>query len=81
MADHWPGLHLVRGELDHAPQRQAFADAHPGAKFDHVGDVYIGYVPYTVEGDERSITLKGCSYRAVLDSLDEYFSDDEDDTG
>ena len=81
MADHWPGLHLVRGELDHAPQRQAFTDAHPGAKFDHVGDVYIGYVPYTEDGEERSITIRGESWPVVLDALDEYFSDGEQDTG
>ena len=81
MSDHWPGLHLVRGELEQAPQRQAFTDAHPGAKFDHVGSVFIGHVPYTVEGEERSITLKGASWRAVLRALETYFSEDAPDTG
>ena len=81
MTGHWPGLHLVRGELEMAPQRKAFADAHPGTEFDHVGAVYIGHVKYTVEGEERSITLKAASWRAVLRALEIYFDEDAPDTG
>jgi hypothetical protein len=81
VTDHWPGLHLVRGELEMAPQRNAFTEAHPGTRFDHVGDVYVGHVPYTAGGEDRSITVKGRSWEAVLDALDTYFCDDEPDTG
>ena len=77
----WPGVHLVSGELEHMPRRQAFIRAHPGAEFDHVGGAYIGHVPYAVDGKERSITLRGDSWTVVLDALEEYFSDGEQDTG
>ena len=77
----WPGLGLVRSELEHLPRRRAFADAHPGTEFDHFGTVYLGHVPYTVDGEERSITIRGNSWPVVLDALEEYFSDGEQDTG
>jgi hypothetical protein len=77
----WPGLGLVRSELEYLPRRRAFTRAHPGTEFDHVGTVYLGYVPYTVDGEERSITVRGDSWVVVLDALEEYFSEAERDTG
>ena len=76
----WPGLHLVRDELDQVPRRDAFTDAHPGAQFDRKGDVYIGHAPYVVDGEERSITIRSGSWRALLDALETYF-DEAPDTG
>jgi len=64
---------MIRSELEYRPQRQEFTEAHPGAKFDHVGRFYIGHVPYTEDGEERSITVRCDSWRAVLDTLDGYF--------
>ena len=74
----WPGLSLARGELELVPRREAFRRAHPGTEFDHIGDVYVGHVPYTDRGAERSITIKGDSWVVVLDALDEYFAADPD---
>jgi hypothetical protein len=77
----WPGLGLVRSELEHLPRRRAFTDAHPGTEFDHVGHVYLGHVPYTEDGEERSITIRGDSWPVVLDALETYFEEDGPDTG
>ncbi len=71
----WPGLHLVRDELDQVPRRLAFTEAHPGAEFDRKGSAYIGYVPYVEDGEERSITIRDGSWRALLDALETYFTD------
>ena len=76
----WPGLHLVRDELDQVPRRDAFTKEHPGAQFDRKGDVYIGHAPYVVDGEERSITIRSGSWRALLDALETYF-DEAPDTG
>ena len=76
----WPGAALVRDELDQVPRRNAFTREHPGADFSRIGQVYIGHVPYAAGGEERSITMRGDSWVAVLDALEEYFSD-EGDTG
>ena len=81
MTPQWPGLGLVRSELEYLPRRRAFAEAHPGTEFDHVGTVYLGHVPYAEDGEERSITIRGDSWPGVLDALDEYFSDGGRDTG
>ena len=77
----WPGAALVRDELDQMPRRRAFAEAHPGAEFDSVGAFYVGFVPYTEGDEERSITIRANSWGAVLDALEEHFSDGEQDTG
>ena len=77
----WPGLPMVLDELDQIPRRNAFTAAHPGTEWDHVGRAYIGHVPYTEDGEERSITVRCDSWRAVLDTLDGYFAGDEADTG
>lgn len=74
----WPGLRLVRDELDQVPRREAFTVAHPGAEFDRKGSAYIGHAPYKVDGEERSITVRADSWRAVLDALETYFSDAPD---
>ena len=74
----WPGLHLVRDELDQVPRRLAFTEAHPGAEFDRKGSAYIGYVPYVEDGEERSITIRDGSWRALLDALETYFTDAPD---
>ena len=75
----WPGLSMVRDELDQVPRREAFKRVHPRAEFNRKGDVYLGHVPYTKDGDAQSITMKGRSWVGLLDALEEYFS--EDDTG
>ena len=80
MRAEWPGTALVRDELDQVPRRKAFAEAHPDADFKRVGQVYLGFVPYTEDGEERSITMRGDSWTALLDALEEYFSE-EADTG
>lgn len=77
----WPGVAMIRGQMEYLPQRQAFIAEHPGTEFDHVGTVYLGHVPYTEDGEERSITVRGDSWRVVLDALERYFSEDEPDTG
>jgi hypothetical protein len=74
----WPGLSLVCDELDQVPRRQAFKGAHPGARFERIGSQFVGSVPYTDQGMERSITIHGDSWRVVLDALEEYFSEDPD---
>jgi hypothetical protein len=74
----WVGLPLVLDELDQVPRREAFKDAWPGTLFEQVGDQYIGSVPYTEQGDPRMIVFRGDCYRAVLDALEEYFSDGAD---
>ena len=66
MNPQWPGVAMIRS---------------PGTEFHHVGTVYLGHVPYTVDGEERSITVRGDSWRVVLNTLDEYFREDEPDTG
>ena len=78
-APQWPGAAMIRSEMEYLPRRRKFAAAHPGAKFDHVGRFYVGHVPYTEDGEERSITVRCDSWREVLDALDEYFAGD--DTG
>ena len=75
----WPGAAMVRDELAQVPRREAFKKAHPRAKFGPVGNLYVGHVPYTEDGDERSITMGADSWVGLLDALEEYFS--EDDTG
>ena len=77
----WPGLQLVWDELDQVPRQLAFTEAHPLAEFGRAGDVCMGHVPYTVDGEDRSITVKGESYEIVLDALEEYFAGDELDSG
>ena len=79
MNPQWPGVAMIRSELDHLPQRRAFTAAHPGTEFDHVGTAYLGHVPYTEDGEERSITIRADSWRAVLNALVAYFA--EEDTG
>ena len=74
----WPGLRLVRDELDQVPRRDAFTEAHPGTEFDRKGEAHIGHVPYTEDGEERSITIRGGSWRKLLDALEEYFADAPD---
>lgn len=74
----WPGLRLVRDELDQVPRRDAFTEAHPGTEFDRKGDVYLGYVPYVADGDERSITIRSDSWRKLLDALETYFAEAPD---
>lgn len=81
MTPHWPGHAMVRDELSQMPRRRAFTEAHPGAEWDHVGAFYIGYVPYTDAGEERSITIRAASWTGLLDAMEEYFSDDVQDTG
>ena len=78
MIPQWPGVGLVRAELAHLPRREAFTAEHPGAQFTRMGRVHIGHVPYTVDGAERSITIKADSWAAVLKALEAYFDDDED---
>jgi hypothetical protein len=78
VAPQWPGLTLAWNELDMVPRREAFKEAHPGAMFERIGDQFVGSVPYTDEGTERSITIRGDSYGVVLDALDEYFADGPD---
>ena len=80
-APQWPGAAMIRSEMEYLPRRREFAAAHPGTEFDHVGRAYLGHVPYIVDGEERSITIRCDSWPAVLDALEEYFSDDEADTG
>jgi hypothetical protein len=77
----WPGRSLVCDELSQVPRRQAFKDAYPGARFERIGSQYVGSVPYTDQGMELSITMRGDSYRVVLDALEEYFSDADMDPG
>jgi len=77
----WPGLPMVLDELDQVPRREAFTATHPGTEFGRAGRMYLGHVPYTENGEERSITVRADSWRAVLNSLDEYFSDDGPDSG
>lgn len=74
----WPGQSLAADELDQVPRREAFKAAHPGAVFERAGTVFIGHVPYTDQGEERSVTMTGDSYRVVLDALEKYFSGDPD---
>ena len=81
MRPEWPGVAMIRSQLDYLPQRRAFTAEHPGTEFDHVGTVYLGHVPYIEDGEERSITVRGESWRAVLNALDVYFSEDDEDTG
>lgn len=74
----WPGMSMVRDELDQIPRRDAFEKAHPGAKFNRKGDVYLGHVKYVKDGDEQSITMKGRSWQGLLDALETYFADAPD---
>ena len=74
----WPGHHLVCDELDQVPRRRDFTEAHPGATFERMGTVYLGHVPYADKGAERSITIRGDSYRVVLNALEEYFASGPD---
>ena len=74
----WPGASMVRDELGQVPRREAFKKAHPGTKFGPVGSVYVGHVPYTEGGEERSITMGADSWVGLLDALEEYFADDPD---
>ena len=77
----WPGAALVRDELDQVPRRAAFKREHPGTEWSRIGQVYIGHVPYADEdGGERSITMRGDSWAALLDALETYFRA-EADTG
>ena len=75
------GLTLAWGELDQMPRREAFKAAHPRAEFGPAGDMRMGYVPYTVDGEDRSITVKGENYEIVLDALEEYFAAEESAAG
>jgi hypothetical protein len=70
----WHGLTLAWDELDQVPRREAFKAEHPGAEFGPAGDMRMGYVPYTADGEDRSITIRADSYADVLDALDEYFA-------
>lgn len=74
----WPGAGMVRDEIDQVPRRLAFTEAHPGAEFDRKGTAYIGHAPYVEDGEERSITVRADSWRAVLDALETYFADAPD---
>ena len=78
MPPQWPGASMVRDELDQVPRREAFKREHPGAKFGPVGNVYVGHVPYMVDGEERSITIGADSWVGLLDALETYFADDPD---
>jgi hypothetical protein len=79
----WAHLIPVPGGLDteQARAEAAFRKAHPGAEVGPAGKLYAGYVPYTVDGVPCSITMTGKTWRAVLDSLEEYFREDQPDTG
>ena len=78
----WVGLSLVLDEIDQVPRREAFKRAHPGTRFERIGDQCVGSVPYADRGMERSITVRGNSYKVVLDALEEYFAGpDAPDTG
>ena len=77
----WPGGQMVRDELDQIPRRTAFEQAHPRTQWDRKGSAYIGHVPYTEDGEERSITIRDNSWRKVLDALEAWFDGDERDTG
>ncbi len=74
----WPGLSMVRDELDQMPRRREFTEAHPKSEFHRKGSAYIGHAPYTEDGEERSITVRADSWRAVLDALETYFADAPD---
>ena len=72
------GLTLAWDELDQMPRREAFKAAHPGAEFGPAGTMRMGYVPYVVDGEDRSITVRADSYADVLDALEQYFADEPD---
>lgn len=81
MIPQWPGQSMVRDELGQMPRRRAFAEAHPGTEWDHVGAFHVGHVPYVNEGEEQSITIKARSWTGLLDALETYFEEDGPDTG
>ena len=81
MTPQWPGQPVVRDELSQALRRRAFTEEHPGADFSHVGAYYLGHVPYTDGGGERSITIRADSWTGLLDALETYFEEDGPDSG
>lgn len=80
MSGEWAHLSLTR-DSEQKRAEAAFKKAHPGADFTTVGNFRVGYVPYIVDGEECSITMKGDTWRVVLDGLGKYFSEDQPDTG